>query len=168
MAVNGMDAADSRRTERARRRWACRLRGRGCSKGYRRVVDRRPWVQRRASVAASGRKLWAEILPQKTLQPFELQGLKNGTPERIRTAGLLIRSQALYPAELRVPCAMREAGKKPIFGCCVKDFSSFFMRIPAKDGFSGVGSQSRWDCAACRARYSSGCWRMGTSSAESV
>ena len=28
--------------------------------------------------------------------------LGNGTPEGIRTPGLLIRSQALYPAELRV------------------------------------------------------------------
>ena len=40
--------------------------------------------------------------PQKTLQPFELQGFESGTPGGIRTPGLLIRSQALYPAELRV------------------------------------------------------------------
>ena len=29
---------------------------------------------------------------------------KNGTPERSRTPNLLIRSQALYPIELRVHC----------------------------------------------------------------
>ena len=36
-------------------------------------------------------------------------GKKNGTPEGIRTPGLLIRSQALYPAELRVHTSCQTA-----------------------------------------------------------
>lgn len=41
----------------------------------------------------------------KTKKPHLLKGavllIKNGDPDRIRTCGLLIRSQTLYPAELR-------------------------------------------------------------------
>ena len=52
---------------------------------------------------------------QKTLQPFELQGFKSGTPEGTRTPNLLIRSQTLYPIELRVPCAVRGAERSRFF-----------------------------------------------------
>ena len=46
-------------------------------------------------------------IPPKTGKPPEAicyKGFISGTPEGIRTPGLLIRSQALYPAELRVHC----------------------------------------------------------------
>ena len=51
---------------------------------------------------------------EKTLQPFELQGFESGTPEGTRTPNLLIRSQTLYPIELRVRCGKRGAEKSPV------------------------------------------------------
>ena len=38
--------------------------------------------------------------------PFEMCGKEDGAPGRIRTADPLVRSQMLYPAELRVRAAV--------------------------------------------------------------
>ncbi len=46
----------------------------------------------------------------------------NGTPEGTRTPNLLIRSQTIYPIDLRVPC-VRRGGKQADFGMGVKNFS---------------------------------------------
>ena len=88
-------------------------------------------VKTRVQVVSSSLRKW----PQKTLQPFELQGLQSGTPGGIRTPGLLIRSQTLYPAELRVPCAMRGAERRRLF----KEVSRF-----------SVGKS--WECRILRLR----------------
>jgi hypothetical protein len=56
-----------------------------------------------------------DLAYKKTLQPFELQGLKNGTPEGTRTPNLLIRSQTIYPIDLRVPCGKRGAKRSVQF-----------------------------------------------------
>jgi hypothetical protein len=42
------------------------------------------------------------IADAKSKNPRELRGFSGGVPEGIRTPGLLIRSQTLYPAELQV------------------------------------------------------------------
>ena len=57
-------------------------------------------------------------------------GEKNGTPERTRIPNLLIRSQALYPIELRALWAAlhARAGKKAHRKEDVKDFVGFFHR----------------------------------------
>ncbi len=46
------------------------------------------------------RKLLIELLAQKNAANITVCG-ENGTPERIRTAGLPLRRRTLYPAELR-------------------------------------------------------------------
>ena len=46
------------------------------------------------------RKSLIELLMQKNAANSDVCG-KNGTPERIRTAGLPLRRRTLYPAELR-------------------------------------------------------------------
>jgi hypothetical protein len=66
---------------------------------------------------------------QKALQPFELQGLKSGTPEGTRTPNLLIRSQTIYPIDLRVPCDKARGEKKPVFLMAVKLFGRFFYPL---------------------------------------
>ncbi len=66
---------------------------------------------------------------QKTLQPFELQGFKSGTPGGTRTPNLLIRSQTIYPIDLRVPCGAARGGKKPNFPLAVKNFGREFHKI---------------------------------------
>lgn len=49
---------------------------------------------------------------------------EGGTPEGIRTPGLLIRSQALYPAELRVHMQLRcGGGKNHVWRAGVKVFA---------------------------------------------
>ena len=58
----------------------------------------------------------------------------SGTPEGIRTPDLLIRSQTLYPAELRVPCDMRGHGKNLLLG----RVSRFSVRLLEKT-VSGFG-----------------------------
>jgi hypothetical protein len=80
-------------------------------------------------LAHFGGFLETENCPQKTLQPYELQGFESGTPERIRTAGLLIRSQALYPAELRVLCAMRGAARSRYFKAVSRISAGFWQEI---------------------------------------
>jgi hypothetical protein len=47
--------------------------------------------------------MFLALMPAKKRAPqvVDLQGFKSGAPERSRTPNLLIRSQALYPIELR-------------------------------------------------------------------
>jgi hypothetical protein len=54
---------------------------------------------------------WNQI-HEKALQPCRLQGLESGTPEETRTPNLLIRSQTLYPIELRVLCRASRRGRE--------------------------------------------------------
>ena len=56
-------------------------------------------------------------------QPIGNEWVMNGTPEGTRTPNLLIRSQTIYPIDLRVPCVWR-GGNKPGFAAGVKDFSA--------------------------------------------
>jgi hypothetical protein len=59
-----------------------------------------------------------------------LQGFESGTPGGIRTPGLLIRSQTLYPAELRVLCARRGAERSRIFQQVSRISEDFFGSSP--------------------------------------
>lgn len=60
----------------------------------------------------------------KNLQPYDLQGFESGTPGGTRTPNLLIRSQTIYPIDLRVHRVTAWADKKPIFSEGVKNFGS--------------------------------------------
>lgn len=51
----------------------------------------------------------AHALDTKAPFPGLFRGFKKHTPEGTRTPNLLIRSQTLYPIELRVLCAWRGA-----------------------------------------------------------
>ena len=56
---------------------------------------------------------------------IEKTTVKSGTPEGTRTPNLLIRSQTLYPIELRVHCALRGGGNEPVLRADVKVFARF-------------------------------------------
>ena len=56
-----------------------------------------------------------EFAARKTAQRCVLQGFLNGTPGGTRTPNLLIRSQTIYPIDLRVPCAVRGAERSRFF-----------------------------------------------------
>jgi hypothetical protein len=59
---------------------------------------------------------------KKALKIRAFYCFESGTPEGTRTPNLLIRSQTLYPIELRVLCAWRGAGGKRGFVGGVKNF----------------------------------------------
>ena len=84
------------------------------------------WKVRRNGFPSALREAWKR--PQKTPQPFELQGFESGTPEGTRTPNLLIRSQTIYPIDLRVPCVLARGDRKPTLPDSVKNFGSDYFR----------------------------------------
>ncbi len=90
-----------------------------------------------------------EIFPEghkKALQSDELQGLESGAPEETRTPNLLIRSQTLYPIELRVLCAERGRQEARFWIGCQGIRSVFFevSEIFRVCPVGSMGVEGRW------------------------
>jgi hypothetical protein len=67
---------------------------------------------------------------------FVVCGGKNGAPGRIRTSDLLVRSQALYPAELRAHIALLQLGKNNRWKSCDQPLARYRS--------SELGRRLRW------------------------
>ena len=78
----------------------------------------------------------SSFLASAPLAASELRGLNqripHGVPGRIRTPGLLIRSQTLYPAELRARIAGYNAMPSPLFAMVRAELGH---SLPASSGF---------------------------------
>jgi hypothetical protein len=77
---------------------------------------------------------------------------RNGAPGRIRTCGLWLRRQTLYPAELRArPGENNRAATRAVAPATRSEPDQASITCPA-----GLGSRSRCDCASRRHGYRAG------------
>jgi hypothetical protein len=98
------------------------------------VFNSRSHIGSPGSKIGQGKSGKAQLLRLTNLVSNSLK--MSGTPEGTRTPNLLIRSQTLYPIELRVPCD-RRGGEKSVDSPGVSRFSAKIIDD------SGSGSTSR-------------------------